>query len=372
MKILAANKRDWTHPMGGGAELNLKETLTRLAEKGHEVHLITSRYPDSPSYEELKGVKIHRYGLKGRNNELFILSLGQIYFNMLIRDLDPDIVYATTSNMTWLPLFKRDRTVVAIHHLNGKTLLNQLNFPLNIIGYLTEKIGFLLSKNKEIITGSPEIAKELVNRGVKDEKITTIKHGIKSEKYEPGEKTDKPSVLYLGRLEYSKGADLLPKIHRSIQKEFGDYTLEIAGFGRRKEEIRDFAKNKERVNFHGYVSEEKKEELLQSSWVLIIPSRKEGWGLTVTEAAASGTPAVGFRTGGLQTSIKEGKTGLLVKDNPPPKDNIENFARSVKTILEDKEKRKELSKNALKATEKLGWDRTTENLEKLFKKVKEG
>lgn len=369
MRILAANKKDWTHPKSGGAEVNLKETLTRLDDRGHEVHLFTSKYPNSPAKEEIDGVKIHRYGLKGRTNELFILSLGQLYLNGLIQKLNPDILYLINSIMTWIPVWKRDKTVIGIHHLNGKTLLRQMEFPLNYIGYLAEKMGLLLSRSREKVTGSPEITQVLVEKGLKKNKITEIRHGVDSERYTQGKEADKPNILYLGRLEYSKGVDLLPSIHENIQEEFGECNLEIAGFGRREEDIEEFTDNNQSVTFHGYVSEERKKKLLQSAWVLLTPSRKEGWGLTVAEAAASGTPAVGFKTGGLQSSIEDGETGRLVPSNPEPEQNTKKFARAVTELLNDTEERKRLGENAVEKAGDWSWDNAAKNLEELFRQV---
>ena len=70
------------------------------------------------------------------------------------------------------------------------------------------------------------------------------------------------------------------------------------------------------VTFHGHVDDVAKHEVLQRSWVHILPSCKEGWGLAVTEAAQHGVPTIGYRSsGGLTDSIVDGVTGLLVDDH---------------------------------------------------------
>ncbi len=70
------------------------------------------------------------------------------------------------------------------------------------------------------------------------------------------------------------------------------------------------------VTFHGHVDEETKHAVLQRSWVHVLPSRKEGWGLAVIEAAQHGVPTVGYRcSGGLTDSVVDGVTGLLVDDH---------------------------------------------------------
>ncbi len=76
---------------------------------------------------------------------------------------------------------------------------------------------------------------------------------------------------------------------------------------------------------HGHVSEERKLELLQSSWVNLTASSAEGWCLTVMEAAACATPSVAMAVGGLPESIVDGETGLLADD---AEELAEQYARA--------------------------------------------
>ena len=66
------------------------------------------------------------------------------------------------------------------------------------------------------------------------------------------------------------------------------------------------------VTFHGFVSEERKIDLMRSAWANIFPSPKEGWGITVIEAAACGTPSLASDSPGLRDSVCHGETGFLV------------------------------------------------------------
>src|SRR5207237_10913800 len=66
---------------------------------------------------------------------------------------------------------------------------------------------------------------------------------------------------------------------------------------------------KKSVTFHGRVSEEEKVLLLAKSWAAIQPSQMEGWGLTVIEANAAGTPVIASRVNGLQDSVLDGQIG---------------------------------------------------------------
>ena len=77
-----------------------------------------------------------------------------------------------------------------------------------------------------------------------------------------------------------------------------------------------YAVTADAVTFHGHIDDVAKHHVLQSAWVHVLPSRKEGWGLAVLEAAQHRVPTIGYRSsGGLSDSIVDGVTGILV-DSP--------------------------------------------------------
>jgi glycosyltransferase involved in cell wall biosynthesis len=114
--------------------------------------------------------------------------------------------------------------------------------------------------------------------------------------------------------------------------------------------------------YHGFISEERKIEILQNAWVFIAPSRIEGWGIAVLEANACGTPAVGSDVNGLRDSIRDGETGLLADGA-----DADKFARHVNALLADDERRAVLRQNARDWAEQHSWDRAVDQLERLFR-----
>ncbi len=78
--------------------------------------------------------------------------------------------------------------------------------------------------------------------------------------------------------------------------------------------------------FHGHVDDATKHAVVQRCWVHLLPSRKEGWGLAVIEAAQHGVPTIGYRSsGGLTDSVVDGVTGLLVDDHDELVDRLEQL-----------------------------------------------
>jgi glycosyltransferase involved in cell wall biosynthesis len=105
------------------------------------------------------------------------------------------------------------------------------------------------------------------------------------------------------------------------------------------------------MTFHGFVAEERKLHLLRSTWANVFPSPKEGWGITVMEAAACGTPSLASDSPGLRDSVRDGQTGYLV-----PHGDVEALARRMLELAGSPERVAALGHAARSFAESLGWD----------------
>jgi glycosyltransferase involved in cell wall biosynthesis len=74
----------------------------------------------------------------------------------------------------------------------------------------------------------------------------------------------------------------------------------------------------------GKVSDHVKRYILSKSWAFVSTSMKEGWGITIIEANACGTPCIAYDVPGLRDSIVDGKTGILIKEDG----NVEKLAEN--------------------------------------------
>jgi O-antigen/teichoic acid export membrane protein len=106
-----------------------------------------------------------------------------------------------------------------------------------------------------------------------------------------------------------------------------------------------------RVTLHGYVDESTKRELLRSAWAQVTASAAEGWGLTITEAAAAGSASGGIATGGLREAIIHERTGLLARD-------ADELAAHLRRLTGDRELVERLGSNARERVRELTWERT--------------
>ena len=108
---------------------------------------------------------------------------------------------------------------------------------------------------------------------------------------------------------------------------------------------------RERVEFAGFVSDAERDEWLARSRVCVCASRKEGFGLTVIEANAVGTPNVASDSPGLRDTVRHGETGFLVADG-----DAGRFAERIDALLGDDALAERMSRAALAWSQRFDWE----------------
>jgi glycosyltransferase involved in cell wall biosynthesis len=276
--------------------------------------------------------------------------------------VSPDVIYTVNTPLPWLVITRRPRVGI-FHHIAIDSFFETHPFPQNLLGYVSQWVGVLRERNNPTVSVSPSTSRELVSRGHKPQNVHEIRNGLDLGTYSPGETSPVPRILYVGGLDRYKGVDRIPGIHQSLSEIFDSTVhLDVAGRdGPVKEEIKTYCAQTESAHFHGFVSMEKKINLLQSAWVFIAPSRVEGWGIAVLEANACGTPAVGSDVNGLRDSIRDGESGLLVDGSNPTE-----FAACINDLLSNTQKRETFEANARSWAEQHSWEQTVDQLEELF------
>src|SRR5206468_3297954 len=107
------------------------------------------------------------------------------------------------------------------------------------------------------------------------------------------------------------------------------------------------------VTFAGHLSDAELVALYRSAWVAASASSREGWGMSLTEAAACGTPSVVTRIPGHVDAVVDGVSGVLVA-----RDDISAFASSLVRVLTDEELRAHLAAGALAHAARFTWEAT--------------
>ena len=178
-----------------------------------------------------------------------------------------------------------------------------------------------------------------------------------------GARTDAPSLLVLGRLVPHKRVELAIDAVAALRDRYPGSTLDVAGGGYWALDLARYARERgvaDAVRFTGLVDETTKRRLLATSWLHLLPSLKEGWGLVVVEAGIHGTPTVAFRSaGGTTESVVDGETGVLV-DTPA------EFVEAVGQLLGDPTTARLLGKAAREHAGSFTWAASVRALESVL------
>ena len=362
MKILLLCWRDSTHPQGGGSERYLERVGEYLAARGHEVVYRTAGHTDAPRRSHRNGVRFSRSG--GKFTVYPRAWAGILLGRAGIGTLgDIDVVVDTQNGIPFFARLVAGRPTVLLTHHRHKEQWPVAGRALAALGWFLEsQVAPRVYRGAPYVTVSESSRADLLELGARGEDITIIHNGVDPV---PGSipRLDGNGATHLVTL-----SRLVP--HKQIEHAMdtlarlpGDVVLDVIGSGWWEDELREYAQTSgvvDRVSFHGQVTEDYKHALLARAAVHLMPSRKEGWGLAVMEAAQHGVPTIGYRTaGGLRDSVVDGETGLLADS---PAELTELTAR----LLADPALARRLGQAARKRAEGFSWAQTGARFEELL------
>lgn len=369
LSLVVANWQDRENPQAGGAEIHLHEVFGRLAQRGHRVTAVTSGWPGAAARAELDGIQVVRTG--GRHSYLLtappllrtILRSGAA--GLLVEDLNKVPLFAPQ----WSPV----PVLLLVHHLFGPVAFQEAPLPLALATWLLERPIPLSYRRVPTVAVSESTRADLVARGLRQERIEVIPNGVDSSALTPssrGERYPEPTLLYLGRLKRYKRVDLVVQAVALLRDRGRRVRLLVGGKGDHRPALETLVQQLElgdRVHFLGFVSESEKLELMQRSWVHVLTSPREGWGIANLEAAACGTPTVASDSPGLRDSVLPGRTGLLV-----PHGDVSALADALDRIVQDTEVRERLGRGAREWALTLSWDRVADRWEETLRRAAAG
>ncbi|MDP2638343.1 MAG: glycosyltransferase family 4 protein [Candidatus Levybacteria bacterium] len=364
MKILVFNWRDIKNPSSGGAEILTHEMEKRWVKEGHSVTHFSSFFSSAKKEELIDGVKILR---RGHADARFLFwsvhFFAFIYYFKYFRN-NFDIVIDEIHGLPFFtPLYIKEKKVALICELANELWFILYGSLFGSIGRIIEVLYIkIFYKNTIFATISDSTKKELIKNGVEKNKIHILPMGINTQSVKKTAKETIPSVVYIGRLSKAKGIeDAILSVN--ILKSKGEkIRLTVVGRGDKDYSLylKSFCKElniQDNVEFLGYISEKEKFETIASSHILVSPSAKEGFGLTIPEAGSMGVPSVVYNSLGLSDIVIDHKTGLICQQNTP-----ENLADNINILLKDKILYKTLSEGARKESLRYNWDRTAEKM----------
>jgi len=362
LRILALNWYDTRHVWGGGAEVYLQEVSKRWVKQGHQVTVFCGNDGHSPRYEVVDGVQVIRRG------GLYTVAVWAFLYYVLRFIGRYDVIVDVPKGVPFFaPLYVRKPIICLIHHVHQDMFRENLKFPLRQISmFLEAKLMPLVYRKTKVVAVSESSRDAVRNVGMSiDREIDIATPGISIKKISI-KKTNNPTIVSIGRLRSYKRIDILIHAMKDVVKKYPDAKLFIGGKGEDEERLKLITRSfslENSVIFLGELSEEDKSRTFSKSWLSVQPSTSEGWGITVIEANACGTPVVASNVDGLRDSVVDGQTGILF----PPCD-VSTLSKVLIQLIEDKKYLKELSDNAYVWSKQFTWDVTSKKILSVLKR----
>jgi glycosyltransferase involved in cell wall biosynthesis len=309
VRILILNWKDLAHPAAGGAEVFTEEVARALVERGHSVTLHAASVDGRPEREVVGGVEVVRGGGRlgvYRAARRFWSQEGRGSFDVVLDEIN------TRPFLT--PRWIRGTPVVAlIHQLAREIWFSETPLLVALVGrYVLEPRWLRAYRDIPALTVSESSAKSL-RRHHGWRNVTVIPEGSAPHPVRDVPKEREPTVVFLGRLVAMKRPEHAIEAFALLRGRFPSARLWVIGDGPLAGRLR--ASEAPGVELLGRVDRGEALRRIAAAHVLVSTSVREGWGLNVSEAAACGTPAIGYRVPGLADSVPA-SGGLLVDPDP--------------------------------------------------------
>jgi len=361
-RILFFNWRDVNHSWAGGAEVYIHQIAKRWVKWGHPVTIFCGNDGRQKPDEFIDGVNVIR-----RGGFFTVYFWAFIYYIFKLRNNFDIIIDSANGIPFFTPFYSAKPKFLLIYHLHRNVFRKHIPFPFSLLAqFLETKLMPRVYKNQKIITISQSSKEEIIRFNITSGKnISVIPPGVDFPKSNHTAKSSYPKISYLGRLKPYKNINVIIEAFIHVLYRHSMARLYIAGQGESNKALTGLINQlgiKDYVRFLGFVSEKEKHELLAESWIALQPSSAEGWGMTVIEANAAGTPVVASDIPGLKDSVVNGKTGILV----PPGDAAA-FARAINFLIKNPEYLRTLSQNALNWAKHFNWTESVNNFYQVIK-----
>ena len=351
--------RDTAHPQGGGSETYLQRIGALLAASGVDVTLRTARYRGAARREVVDGVRVSRGG--GHYTVYIWAGLAMVAARVglgPLRHVRPDVVIDSQNGLPFLARLAFGRRVILLVHHCHREQWPVAGPILSRFGWFVESwLSPRLHRRNQYVTVSLPSARDLTDLGVDSARVAVVRNGLDEAPPETlaAPRSPNPRVVVLSRLVPHKRIEDALDAVAALRGRVPGLHLDIVGGGWWLDRLVQHAAVlgiSDAVTFWGHVDDAAKHAVVQRSWVHVLPSRKEGWGLAVVEAAQHGVPTIGYReSGGLTDSVIDGVTGILVDDHRDLIDALEQ-------LLADRVLREELGAKAVARSREFSWQQS--------------
>jgi glycosyltransferase involved in cell wall biosynthesis len=344
--------RDLDDPEAGGSELHAARVAELWGRAGIEVTMRTSYAPGTAQVTWRDGYRVIRkagrymvfpraafsemMGWHGASNGLVEIWNGMPFFS---------------------PVWARRPRVVWLHHVHDSMWKMTLPPRLARLGRMIEfRVAPPLYRSVPVVTLSQSSKDEIVRfLRLRAADVSVVPPGI-DPSFTPGvvAKEPTPLVVAVGRLVPVKRFHLLVDALAAIKSHHPGLHAVIVGEGYERDRLESQIMELDAsdwIALPGHLDDDELLSLYRRAWVLASASAHEGWGMTITEAAACGTPAVVTRIAGHSDAVVDGRTGFLV-------DDATGLAHALDRALSDSTLRRRLANEARAYAAAFTWGAT--------------
>lgn len=342
-------------PLIGGGQIHVWELSKQLANNNHDVVIYTRNLGISnESYKNIKVIKVGHFknfsNILGRIEYLFLALLFCLKENY---DILHTHAFSPGLLVPILKFFKNKKPMVFTVHGAGMSI-SGLSF-LNA-DFLQDLVFYKIPYDLEIT-----VAKKTLNKTVRAKRLVVIPNGVDLDRFKKAQKKREKikTILYVGRLVYDKGPDLLIDAFKKIDNS--DLKLVIVGEGELMENLKNHSEGLN-IEFKGRLEGDKLIDAYRQGDLLVMPSRVEGMPLRLFEAWAAKLPVVASKVGDNPEYIKEGETGYLVDVS------VDSLSNKISLAVESKDNKK-ISQRAYKEVQNYTWEKIANLTLKEYQKL---
>jgi glycosyltransferase involved in cell wall biosynthesis len=348
--------RDLGDPEAGGSELHAHMIASHWAAAGIDVTFRTSAIAGAPQAITRNGYRVLR-----RSGRYGVFPAAA-WEGIRMGHRPGDALVEIWNGMPFLsPLWYRGPRLVFLHHVHAEMWGMVLPPALARVGATVERhLAPRFYRNSRVVTLSESSRTEIVDLlGLPREHVTVTPPGIDA-RYTPGDRrSGPPLVVAVGRLVPVKRFDILMRALAQAKASVPELQAVIIGEGYERpalEALQAELGAADWLHLPGRVDDDELVSWYRRAWVVASTSQREGWGMTLTEAAACGTPAVATAIAGHADALLDGESGLLVDSTTP--DGVGDFAAALARVLTDNVLRNRLANGALSHASGFTWDAT--------------
>lgn len=305
----------------GGAERYVISMCEALKGLHAEVELFCPSGRSFAGLAEKHGIPCTMWKTHGKVDPLTVAKLSK-----LIKTREIDVIHTHLSTAGILGAYAaRIAGVPSIAHVHG---LNSAT---------------CFRKSSAVIAVSNAVKEHLCNQGLDETKVHVVHNGLGLDHFVPCSKSDararlgydaeSPLIGVFGRLSKEKGQGIALKVMKILSGSVPNAHLLLVGQGADRTALEETAQRLEiadKVRFTGFAEDVR--TMMSACDLVVVPSLKEGFGLTALESMALQRPVVASAIGGLREIVADGETGFLVTPG-----DAELFAQRIRQLIEDKD-----------------------------------